>query len=95
MTKGRTEAFSDGVFAVAATVLVFSIAVPDVKTGLLASALLAEWPSYAAYAISFSTIVVIWVNHHALTDLPGAADPQGGPCPGWTVRRQKGASPRA
>ena len=68
MTKGRTEAFSDGVFAVAATVLVFSIGVPDVKVGQLANALLAEWPSYAAYAISFSTIVVIWVNHHALTD---------------------------
>lgn len=68
MTKGRTEAFSDGVFAVAATVLVFSIGVPDVRAGQLTNALLVEWPSYAAYAISFSTIVVIWVNHHALTD---------------------------
>jgi uncharacterized membrane protein len=68
VNKSRAEAFSDGVFAVAATVLVFAIAVPDVKAGLLANALLAEWPSYAAYVISFLTIVVIWVNHHALTD---------------------------
>jgi uncharacterized membrane protein len=65
--KTRTEAFSDGVFAVAATLLVFSLVDPKVKSGL-SGALLAEWPSYAAYAISFSTIVVIWVNHHAVTD---------------------------
>jgi uncharacterized membrane protein len=68
VNKSRAEAFSDGVFAVAATVLVFAIAAPDVKAGLLANALLAEWPSYAAYAISFLTIVVIWVNHHVVFD---------------------------
>jgi uncharacterized membrane protein len=49
-------------------VLVFAILVPDVKDGLLAGALLDEWPSYAAYAISFLTIVVIWVNHHVVFD---------------------------
>jgi uncharacterized membrane protein len=65
MSKGRAEAFSDGVFAVAATLLVFSIPVPNVASGL-SSALLAEWPSYAAYAVSFLTILVIWVNHHAV-----------------------------
>jgi uncharacterized membrane protein len=65
--KTRAEAFSDGVFAVAATVLVFNLVDPKVSSGL-SKALLAEWPSYAAYAISFSTIVVIWVNHHAVTD---------------------------
>lgn len=65
--KTRAEAFSDGVFAVAATVLVFNLADPKVSSGL-GRALLSEWPSYAAYAISFSTIVVIWVNHHAVTD---------------------------
>jgi uncharacterized membrane protein len=65
--KGRAEAFSDGVFAVAATVLVFNLIDPKVNNGL-GSALLSEWPSYAAYAISFSTIVVIWVNHHGITD---------------------------
>jgi TMEM175 potassium channel family protein len=65
--KNRAEAFSDGVFAVAATFLVFGIKVPDVHSGL-GNALLAEWPSYAAYAISFGTILVIWVNHHAIVD---------------------------
>ena len=67
MRKSRAEAFSDGVFAVAATILVFNLVDPKVTHGL-GNALLAEWPSYAAYAISFSTIVVIWVNHHAVTD---------------------------
>jgi uncharacterized membrane protein len=65
--KSRAEAFSDGVFAVAATVLVFNLADPKVGSGL-GQALVSEWPSYAAYAISFSTIVVIWVNHHAVLD---------------------------
>lgn len=67
MTKSRAEAFSDGVFAVAATLLVFDLKVPNVSNGL-AGALLAQWPAYAAYVISFSTIVVIWVNHHAVMD---------------------------
>jgi uncharacterized membrane protein len=65
--KSRAEAFSDGVFAVAATLLVFNLVDPKVDSGL-SRALVSEWPSYAAYAISFSTIVVIWVNHHAVTD---------------------------
>jgi TMEM175 potassium channel family protein len=69
MQKARAEAFSDGVFAVAATVLVFALIVPRVGSGLLAKALVDEWPSYAAYAISFFTIVVIWVNHHVTVDL--------------------------
>jgi uncharacterized membrane protein len=67
LRKSRAEAFSDGVFAVAATLLVFNLIDPRVGSGL-GQALVAEWPSYAAYAISFSTIVVIWVNHHAVLD---------------------------
>jgi len=67
VTKARAEAFSDGVFAVAATLLVFSIPTPDPKLHL-GSALLAELPSYATYIISFVTILVIWVNHHATID---------------------------
>jgi uncharacterized membrane protein len=67
VSKSRTEAFSDGVFAVAATLLVFSMATPIVRSGL-STALLDEWPSYAAYVISFMTIVVIWVNHHVVVD---------------------------
>ncbi len=67
MTKARAEAFSDGVFAVAATLLVFSIATPAPNVDL-GPALLNEWPSYAAYVISFVTILVIWVNHHSTLD---------------------------
>jgi uncharacterized membrane protein len=67
VSKSRTEAFSDGVFAVAATLLVFSLGTPAVKSGL-SGELLNEWPSYAAYAISFLTIVVIWINHHVVVD---------------------------
>lgn len=67
MSKARAEAFSDGVFAVAATLLVFSIPIPDPHRSL-GPALLAGWPSYAAYVISFVTILVIWVNHHATLD---------------------------
>ncbi len=67
MKKARAEAFSDGVFAVAATVLVFNLADPRVAANL-GPALLKEWPSYAGYAISFFTIVVIWVNHHGIVD---------------------------
>ena len=67
MTKARAEAFSDGVFAVAATLLVFSIPIPPANASL-GNALLGEWPSYAAYVISFVTILVIWVNHHATID---------------------------
>lgn len=67
MNRSRTEAFSDGVFAVAATLLVFSVQVPDVKSDL-ARALLNEWPAYAAYVISFTTILVVWVNHHGVME---------------------------
>ena len=73
MTKARAEAFSDGVFAVAATLLVFSIPIPDPKVDL-GSALLNGWPSYAAYVISFVTILVIWVNHHATFDAMRSID---------------------
>jgi uncharacterized membrane protein len=73
--KSRAEAFSDGVFAVAATVLVFNLVDPNVTgTNGLGTALLQEWPSYAAYFISFSTIVVIWVNHHGIIDAIGRFD---------------------
>lgn len=74
MKKSRAEAFSDGVFAVAATVLVFNLVDPNVSHGGLGPALLQEWPSYVAYFISFSTIVVIWVNHHGIIDAIGRFD---------------------
>ncbi len=66
MSKGRLEAFSDGVIAIAITLLVLDIHVPSPgRHGGLAHALGAEWPSYASYATSFLTIGIIWVNHHA------------------------------
>jgi uncharacterized membrane protein len=66
VSTGRLESFSDGVFAVAATLLVLNIMVPPpASTRHLAHALAHMWPVYAAYATSFITIGIIWVNHHA------------------------------
>jgi uncharacterized membrane protein len=66
VSTSRLEAFSDGVFAIAITLLVLEIPVPDVERGGLAEALLDQWPSYAAYVVSFATIGIIWTNHHAV-----------------------------
>jgi len=65
MSKERLEAFSDGVIAIAITLLVLDLKVPPVGGGSLAHALGEQWPSYAAYVISFLTIGIIWINHHA------------------------------
>jgi uncharacterized membrane protein len=63
----RLEAFSDGVIAVAITLLVLNIDVPDLRPGeTLAHGLAHQWPSYAAYVTSFLTIGIIWVNHHVM-----------------------------
>ena len=67
MGVGRLEAFSDGVIAVAITLLALQIGVPDHLHGhSLAHALLANWSHYAAYVVSFTTIGIIWINHHAM-----------------------------
>jgi uncharacterized membrane protein len=65
---GRLEAFSDGVFAVAITLLVFEFKVPELTSApqALARALLQQWPSYVAFVTSFFTILIMWVHHHAL-----------------------------
>lgn len=68
MNTSRTETFSDGVFAIAATLLVLELKVPHVGTGGLAGELLDRWPSYATYVVSFMTIGIIWVNHHAVLE---------------------------
>jgi uncharacterized membrane protein len=68
--KNRLEAFSDGVFAIAITLLVLEIAIP-VENGegeKLLSGLLHEWPVYLAYFISFMTIGAVWMEHSALVD---------------------------
>jgi uncharacterized membrane protein len=69
---GRLEAFSDGVFAIAATLLVLEF---TVKSGRgLGTHLLHLWPSYLAYATSFLTIGIIWMNHHFCVEQIRRAD---------------------
>lgn len=61
----RLEAFSDGVFAIAITLLVLELRPPKEGSDL-GRALLAEWPSYLAFVNSFLTIGIMWLNHHRL-----------------------------
>src|SRR5215831_1579384 len=66
----RVEAFSDGVFAIAITLLVLDMKVPSAKDlpadARLVSALGRQWPTYLAYVTSFLTILIMWINHHRL-----------------------------
>jgi uncharacterized membrane protein len=63
----RVEAFSDGVFAIAITLLILAVGIEQaLSEGDLADQLLDLWPAYAAYAVSFLTIGIMWVNHHAV-----------------------------
>jgi len=64
--RGRLEAFSDGVFAVAITLLALGLTIAGPGHGSLASQLGHRWPQFVAYLISFLTIGIIWVNHRAL-----------------------------
>jgi len=63
MTTTRLEAFSDGVFAIAATLLILNV---HANSSHLGQTLVRAWPSYAAYAVSFVTIGIMWVNHHGV-----------------------------
>ncbi|MGB9431240.1 MAG: TMEM175 family protein [Candidatus Acidiferrum sp.] len=68
---GRLEAFSDGVFAIAITLLVLELKVPDLRAASgspmeLGKALLQQWPSYIGLVTSFFTILIMWVHHHAI-----------------------------
>ena len=76
MGTGRLEAFSDGVFAVAVTLLVLDIRPPaEAETSSdLWRGLGDLWPHYAAYAVSFLVIGIVWVNHHAVMDVIARAD---------------------
>ncbi|GAB0106814.1 TMEM175 family protein [Nocardia sp. JMUB6875] len=60
----RVEAFSDGVMAIAITLLILDIKVPEHEPGHLLRELVHIWPSYLAYLASFVTIGVVWMNHH-------------------------------
>jgi uncharacterized membrane protein len=71
---GRLEALSDGVFAIAITLLVLELAVSADAGDDLLEAILDEWPSYLAYVTSFLTIGVVWLAHSAITDMLRAAD---------------------
>ena len=74
---GRVEAFSDGVFAIAITLLVLELKVPhleDGSGGRLAAALLRQWPSYLGFVTSFATILIMWVNHHRMFSFIRRAD---------------------
>jgi uncharacterized membrane protein len=63
---GRIEAFSDGVFAVAITLLVLEISVPEASFDDLWNGIVDQWPSYLAYGTSFWTIGGLWVLHHTI-----------------------------
>ena len=78
MNTGRLETFADGVFAIAATLLILSV---DSHLGscapagaTLAHQLVCSWPSYVAYVVSFLTIGIIWVNHHTVMNHIDHAD---------------------
>ena len=73
MSKARLETFADGVLAIAATLLIIDVSV-DAEGGELGTALVHAWPQYAAYAVSFLTIGIIWVNHHACFTQIGRTD---------------------
>jgi uncharacterized membrane protein len=76
---GRLEAFSDGVFAIAITLLVLEIAVPASAFGDLWRGIAHQWPSYLAYATSFWTIGGLWTVHHGIFRRLRRAD-------GWILR---------
>ena len=65
-TTERLEMFSDGVIAIAITLLVIQIRVPEVEAGGLFDALVDQWPSYVAFLVSFLVIGIMWVSHHSM-----------------------------
>jgi uncharacterized membrane protein len=73
-TTERLEMFSDGVIAIAITLLVLQIRVPETKQGGLFDALVDQWPSYMAFIISFVVIGLMWVSHHTMFERIAAVD---------------------
>src|SRR5919198_1561768 len=68
METGRVEAFSDGVFAIAITLLILAVGIEQgiAKGDVQQQLVHVLWPAYLAYAVSFLTIGIMWVNHHQL-----------------------------
>ena len=73
VSTGRLESFSDGVMAVAITLLVLGITVPQHPLHL-GHDLAHNWPTYLAYVTSFITIGIIWINHHVMISRLARAD---------------------
>jgi uncharacterized membrane protein len=78
---GRIEAFSDGVFAIAITLLALELKVPHLSAeggqstaAALATSLSKEWPSYFAFLTSFFTVLIMWVHHHVIFRLVNRSD---------------------
>lgn len=74
MSKARLEAFSDGVIAVAITLLALDLTVPEPGHVFILTQLGDHWPQFAAYAVSFFTVGIIWVNHHARVSMIAVVD---------------------
>ena len=72
-TPERLSGFSDAVFAVLITVLVLDLRPPELPTY---KALLALWPTWLSYAVSYLFIAIVWTNHHHLIRYATAATPQ-------------------
>jgi TMEM175 potassium channel family protein len=68
----RLETFSDGIFAIAATLLILDVSLSG--EGSVAHQLLRAWPSYTVYAISFLTLGIVWVNNHTVFSQIGRVD---------------------
>jgi uncharacterized membrane protein len=68
LPTNRLEAFSDGVFAIAITLLVLEITVPPDSDDRLLDAFFEQWPSYVAYVSSFAIIGLVWLAHNGVTD---------------------------
>jgi uncharacterized membrane protein len=73
LQTSRMEAFSDGIFAIASTLLVLDLAVPAVSSDV-GHKLVEQWPTYLAYLVSFATIGNAWLNHSVITDYLERAD---------------------
>ncbi len=74
LSTGRLEAFSDGVYAIAITLLVLDIAVPAHAGSHLLHSLVHQWSAYLAYVVSFSTIGASWLGHNVITEYLDRAD---------------------
>jgi uncharacterized membrane protein len=70
----RMEALSDGIFAIAATLLVLDLVIPSARSKDVGYQLAEQWPTYVAYLVSFATIGNAWLNHSVITEYLDRAD---------------------